>query len=88
MNKDCTLAQYYEEIRSVYMGSQQAGNRWGMAVLRTQGMVVWAGKWREYDQHAQATSLAPPPGSSLPANSEEIVMLLAAMVGAIHEEEL
>jgi len=70
------------------MGSQQAGNRWGMAVLRTQGMGVWAGKWHEYDQHAEATPLAPSPGSSLPANSEEIVMLLAAMVGAIHEEEL
>ncbi len=88
MNKDCPLARYYEEIRSINLGSQPIGRRWGMAVLRTHGMAVWAGKWQEYDQNAEATSPAPPIGSSLPANSEEIVMLLAAMVGAIYKEEL
>ncbi len=88
MNKDCPLARYYEEIRSINLGSQQIGRRWGMAVLRTYGMAVWVGKWHEYDQHTEATSPAPPPGSNLPANSEEIVMLLAAMVGAIYKEEL
>lgn len=59
-----------------------------MAVLRAQGMAVWVGKCQEYDQNAEATSPAPQPVSNLPANCEEIIMLLAAMVGAIHKEEL
>lgn len=59
-----------------------------MAVLRTRGMTAWAGKWQEYDQDTESAAFVSSPGANLPANSEEIVMFLATMVGAIHKEEL
>lgn len=51
-------------------------------------MTVWAGKWQEYDQDTESAAFVSSPGANLPANSEEIVMFLATMVGAIHKEEL
>jgi len=59
-----------------------------MTVLRTRGMNVWASKWHEYDQDTELAASVSSAGSNLPASSEEIVMFLATMVGAIHKEEL
>ena len=64
---------------------------WGFAVLRTKGMTAWAEAWREYGQNNvkyMQSRLPVSAVSRLPPASEEVVMLLAAMVWAIQQEEI
>lgn len=90
MSKDEALVDRYEEIRRTLLDRQRAVTMWGLAVLRTRGMAAWARLWWEHSEgrskHVPSEpSVAP---SHLPANSEEVVRLLAGMLWAIQEEAL
>lgn len=91
MNENETLVEHYEEIRRAFLDRHQEVAIWGFVVLRTKGMTAWAKAWREYSQgnvkHMQPRHPASAV-SRLPPASEEVVMLLAAMVWAIQQEEV
>jgi len=63
---------------------------WGLAILKTKGMAAWTRSWRQYsDGCAQQMPSEPPvtaASSHPPANSEEVVRVLASMVWAIEKE--
>jgi hypothetical protein len=90
VSKDEALVDRYEEIRRTLLGRHRAVTMWGQGVLRTRGMAAWARLWWEHGEGRSRPvpsepSVAP---SHLPANSEEVVRLLAGMVWAIQEEAL
>jgi hypothetical protein len=91
MNKNEALVKHYEEIRRTFLDRHQGLAMWGFAVLRTKGMTAWVMAWREYSQgnlkHMQPRHPAAAV-SRLPPASEEVVMLLAAMVWAVQKEEV
>lgn len=91
MNKNETLVEHYEKIRRTFLDRHQRVAMWGFVVLRTKGMTAWAEAWREYGQSNVKHMQSRPPASDvsrLPPASEEVVMLLAAMVWAIQQEEV
>lgn len=80
----------YEQIRQAFIERRQSVAMWGLAVLKTKGMAAWATSWRQYGEGK--TKRVPPKlpvttvSSHLPANSEEVVRVLASMVWAIEKE--
>jgi hypothetical protein len=80
----------YEQIRQALLDRHQSVAIWGLAVLKTKGMAVWATSWRQYDESGAKRVLSKPPvttvSSHLPENSEEVVRVLASMVWAIEKE--
>jgi hypothetical protein len=63
---------------------------WGLAILKTKGMAAWTRSWRQYSDGGTQQMPSEPPvtaaSSHLPANSEEVVRVLASMVWAIEKE--
>lgn len=90
VSKDEALVDRYEEIRRALLGRHRAVTMWGQAVLRTRGMTAWARLWWEHGEGRSRPAPSEPSvaPSHLPANSEEVVRLLAGMVWAIQEEAL
>jgi hypothetical protein len=80
----------YEQIRQTFFDRRQPVTMWGLAVLKTKGMAAWATSWRQYGEGSAKRMLSEPPvttvSSHLPANSEEVVRVLASMVWAIEKE--
>ena len=80
----------YEQIRQAFLERHQSVAMWGLAVLKTKGMATWVTSWRQYEEGDPKRVLSKPPvttvSSHLPANSEEVVRVLASMVWAIEKE--
>ena len=80
----------YEQIRQAFLEKRQSVTMWGLAVLKTKGMAAWATSWRQYGGGGTKRVLPKLPvttvSSHLPANSEEVVRVLASMVWAIEKE--
>ena len=80
----------YEQIRRTLFDHHQATAVWGMVVLKTKGMAAWTRSWRQYGEggikHVPAAPSVTTAPSHLPANCEEVVRVLAAMVWAIEKE--
>jgi hypothetical protein len=80
----------YEQIRQALLDRRQSVAMWGLSVLKTKGMAAWATSWRQYGEGDAKRVLSKPPvttvSSHLPANSEEVVRVLASMVWAIGKE--
>ena len=89
MNRNDALAQRYEELRQRALERHQGGTMWGLVVLRTKGMALWAKSWQE---HAEGVvPHMPSKGSALGASplsstAEEVVRVLAGMVWAFQKE--
>lgn len=80
----------YEQIRRAFLDRHQAVTMWGLAVLKTKGMAAWTRSWRQYSESAAGQMPFEPSvtvaSSHLPANSEEVVRVLASMVWAVEKE--
>lgn len=80
----------YEQIRRTFLGRHQAVTMWGLVVLKTKGMAAWIKSWRQYSEGGAKQIPFEPPvtvaSSHLPANSEEVVRVLASMVWAVEKE--
>jgi len=82
------LTDRYEELRKRALGRQPPGMMWGLAVLSTKGMAVWARSWREYSEvkHVPSEPSVSAASSHLPPNSADLVGVLAGMLWAIQQE--
>ncbi|RPI66784.1 MAG: hypothetical protein EHM38_03420 [Geobacteraceae bacterium] len=80
----------YEQIRQTLLDKHQPVKMWGLAVLKTKGMAAWVRSWSQYGEGGPKQMSFKPPATSvsshLPANSEELVRVLASMVWAIEKE--
>jgi hypothetical protein len=76
------LAVRYEQLRADALAGAGHGWRWGRALLERQGLAVWIGSWR---QLAVATPVPsrPAAATAVPAGSEQLVAVLAAMALAV-----
>ena len=76
------LAVRYEQLRGDALAGTGDGWRWGRALLQRQGLAVWIGSWH---QLAVAAPVPSPPAAAtvVPAGSEQLVAVLAAMALAV-----
>lgn len=89
MNRNEALTQCYEELRQGALGRSPGGVMWGLVVLRTKGMALWARSWQEYSgggvppmSPKESASSASP----LSSTGDEVVRVLAGMVWALRKE--
>jgi hypothetical protein len=90
VNRNDALTERYEELRQIALGRHPGGMIWGLVVLRTKGMALWAKSWQEHTQGA--VPLRPSKGlvsgpSPLSSAGEELVQVLAGMVWAFQKED-
>lgn len=74
------LVVRYEQLRADALAGAGHGWRWGRALLQRQGLAVWIGSWR---QLAIAAPVPSGPATAVPAGSEQLVVVLAAMALAV-----
>ena len=89
MNRNDALAQRYEELRQRALDRHQGGTMWGLVVLRTKGMALWARSWQEYGGDSiphRPLKESAPSASPLSLIDEEVVRVLAGMVWALQKE--
>jgi hypothetical protein len=89
VNRNEALTERYEELRQGALGRHPGGRMWGLVVLRTKGMALWARSWQEYAGGGvppmplkEAASSASP----LSSTGDEVVRVLAGMVWALRKE--
>jgi hypothetical protein len=89
VNRNDALTERYEELRQGALGRHPGGMMWGLVVLRTKGMALWARSWQEYigggvsHRPLKETALSTSPLSS---TGDEVVRVLAGMVWALRKE--
>ena len=88
MNRKDALTECYEELRQGALGRHPGGRMWGLVVLRTKGMALWAKSWREYAGGVPHMSIKESASSASPLSStgDEVVRVLAGMVWALRKE--
>ena len=78
------LAVRYEQLRDDALAGTGHGWRWGRALLQRQGLAVWIGAWRELAVDTpMPASAGPAAATAVPAGSEQLVAVLAAMALAV-----
>lgn len=87
--KDEALIDRYEEMRRTFFSQPQRVMAWGFVVLRTKGMAAWARTWQKHGKGGIESRPSEPAATSshLPPDAAEVIRVLAAMVGAIQEEQ-
>lgn len=89
MSRNDALTERYEELRQGALGRRPGGTMWGLVVLRTKGMALWARSWQAWGQGAgphRPLQESIPTASPLSFVGDEMVQVLTGMVWALQKE--
>lgn len=73
----------YEQLRGDALAGAGHGWRWGRALLDRQGLAAWIDTWRQLAVPAPVPSPPAAATAAVPAGSEQLVAVLAAMALAV-----
>lgn len=76
------LVGRYEQLRADVLAGAGHGWRWGRALLERHGVAVWIDTWQQLPTPAPVRP-SPATAPAVPAGSEQLVAVLAAMALAI-----